>query len=124
MVEEGKVFILMTSGPGRPERCATPFYMAELAAVMENQASIAFQVEGVLLMKRGIADDIQAIEGGKPIIEFIREAHEAGVEFYCCSSAMQAQGMTKDDLIDECNGAVGGAWILDAASEADVVLSY
>ena len=81
MVEEGKVFILMTSGPHTPERCATPFYMAELAAVMENQAAIAFQLEGVLLMKRGVADELVAVSQGKPVIEFIREAHEAGVEF-------------------------------------------
>lgn len=32
--------------------------------------------------------------------------------------------MTEADLIPECDEAVGGAWILNAASEADVVLTY
>lgn len=79
MVEEGHVFILMTSGPKAAERCATPFYMAELAAVMENRATVAFQVEGVLLMRRGVADELKAAENGKPVGEFIREARAAGV---------------------------------------------
>ena len=124
MVEDGKVFILMTSGPSSPDRCATPFYMASLACAMDNEATIAFQMDSVLLMKKGVAEDLQAIEGGKRIIDFIREAKEAGAEFYCCSSAMGAHGMTQDDLIPECDGAVGGAWILGEASDADVAFNY
>jgi predicted peroxiredoxin len=107
-----------------PGRCVTPFYMAMLASAMENETRMALQMEAVLLMKRGLADDLRAVEGEKPVLEFIREAREAGVEIYCCSGAMQAHGITEADLIEECSGVIGGAWILGQAGEADVFLTY
>ncbi len=34
-MDDDKVLIVMTSGPDTPRRCATPFFFAHLAAVME-----------------------------------------------------------------------------------------
>ncbi|MEJ2686739.1 MAG: DsrE family protein [Gammaproteobacteria bacterium] len=124
MADDAKVFIVMTHGPGEPQRCATPFYMANVAAVMENAAKVVFQIDGVLLMSKGVAESLAAFEGGKPIIDFIREAQDAGVEFYCCSAALERYELTEADLIDECNGVVGAAWMLNESLEADLVLSY
>lgn len=124
MESEDSLFIIMTSGPAAPTRCAAPFYMANLAAVMEQGATIVFQMEGVLLMKKGVAEHLTSAEGGKPVLEFIRDAHQAGVQMYCCSAAMKAQGMSETDLISECHGAVGGAWIVSEASAAGTVFSY
>ncbi|GIT06499.1 MAG: hypothetical protein CM1200mP30_01290 [Pseudomonadota bacterium] len=47
--------------------------------------------------------------GRQTIIDFIREAKEAGVEMRVCSPALQLHEMTEDDLIEECDGVVGGA---------------
>jgi uncharacterized protein len=124
MADDAKVFIVMTHGPGEPQRCATPFYMANVAAVMENAAKVVFQIDGVLLMRKGVAESLSAFEGGKPIIEFIREAKDAGVEFYCCSAALERYDMTEADLIDECDGVVGAAWMLNESLDSDLVLSY
>ncbi|MEE8434901.1 MAG: DsrE family protein [bacterium] len=124
MAEEENMFVFVTHGPQEPQRCATPFYMAQIAAVMDNVAKIVFQIDGVLLMKKGVSENLVALEGGKMIIEFIREAKEAGVEMYCCSSALQLHGMTEDDLIEECDGVVGAAWMVDQAMDAQVVLNY
>ncbi|MGA7799707.1 MAG: DsrE family protein [Gammaproteobacteria bacterium] len=124
MADDAKMFVVMTHGPSEPQRCATPFYMANVAAVMENEAKVVFQIDGVLLMRKGIAESITAFEGGKPIIEFIREAKEAGVQLYCCSAALERYEMTEDDLIDECDGVVGAAWMLNESLEADLVLTY
>lgn len=124
MAEEGNIFVFVTHGPQEPQRCATPFYMAHIAAVMDNEAKIVFQIDGVLLMKKGVSENLMALEGGKLIIEFIREAKEAGVEMYCCSAALELHGMTEDDLIEECDGVVGAAWMLDQAMDAQVVLNY
>ena len=55
MDEEGKMTVFVTSGPETPQRCATPFYMANSAAAMDNEAEMIFQIDGVLLMKKGIA---------------------------------------------------------------------
>ncbi|KAA3613553.1 MAG: sulfur reduction protein DsrE [Calditrichaeota bacterium] len=124
MDDEGSVFIFMTSGPETPQRCATPFYMANIAAVMDSEVKIVFQIDGVLLAKKGIADNLMALEGGKLIIDFLKEAKEAGVELYCCSAALDLHNMTKDDLIDEIDDVVGAAWMMDEALQADVVLNY
>ena len=80
MDDEGKMTVFVTSGPETPQRCATPFYMANIAAAMDNEAEMIFQIDGVLLMKKGVAEGLVAKEGGKRIIDFIKEAKEAGVE--------------------------------------------
>ena len=124
MDDDGAVVVFVTSGPDLPQRCATPFYMASVAAAMDNDAEVIFQIDGVLLMKKGVAEGIVAKEGGKPIIDFIREAKEAGVEMYVCSAALQLHDMTEDDLIEECDGVVGAAYMTDQGLEASLVLCY
>ncbi len=124
MAEESKTLIFVTHGPEERQRCATPFYMATIAAAMDSEARIVFQIDGVLLMKKGVANSLEALEGGKPIIDFIQEAKEAGVELYCCSAALQLHGMTQEDLIEESDGVIGAAWMMEQAEEANVVLTY
>lgn len=124
MDEEGKVVIFVTSGPETPQRCATPFYMASVAMAMDSEALMIFQIDGVLLLKEGVAEGIVAKEGGKRIIDFIREAKEAGVEMQVCSAALQLHDMTPDDLIAECDGVVGAAYMTEEGLEADMVLCY
>lgn len=122
--DEGSVLVFVTFGPDAPERCATPFYMANIAAAMDHGAKVVFQIDGVLLMKKGVSENLMAMEGGKLIIEFIREAKEAGVEMYCCSAALQLHGLSEEDLIEECDGVVGAAWMVDQGVDADLVLNY
>ncbi len=124
MVEEGKVTIFMTSGPDTPQRCATPFYMANVAVAMDNKAEMVFQIDGTLLLKKGLAENLKAKEGGKKIIDFIREAKEAGVTMRVCSASLQLHDMTEDDLIEECDGVIGAAYMTDIGMDSDLVLSY
>ena len=122
--DEGSVTIFMTPGPATPQRCATPFYMATMAAAMDSEARMVFQIDGTLLMKKGVAENLDAREGGKKIINFIREAKEMGVEMYVCSASLALHGMTKEDLIEECNDVVGAAYMTEAGLESDMVLTY
>ncbi|HKJ71083.1 MAG TPA: DsrE family protein [Gammaproteobacteria bacterium] len=125
MADEEHVFIYLSASPFKnPERCATPFYMATVAAATEMRAVMALQMEAVQLLKTGVADDLTAIEGGKTSLAFIREAAEAGAELYCCSGSLAAQGIGEDELIEECAGVVGGMWMLQESLEADLVISY
>ena len=123
-MDEGSFLVFVTSGPGTPQRCATPFYMASMAAAMDSTAEMIFQIDGVLLMRKGIADRLVAKEGGKSIIDFIREAKQAGVKMRVCSAALQLHGMKESDLIDECDGVVGAAYMIDRALECTRVLTY
>jgi predicted peroxiredoxin len=83
-----------------------------------------FQIDGVLLLKKGVAEEMVAKEGGKKIIDFIREAKEADVEMRVCSAALQLHDMTPEDLIPECDGVVGAAYMTEVGLEADMVLCY
>ncbi len=124
MSEEGKVTIIVTSGPQTPQRCATPFYMATVAAAMDNEVEIIFQIDGVLLMKKGETENLFAKEGGKVVYDFIKDAYDADVKMSVCSAALQLHDMTEDDLISECDGVVGAAHITGSGMESDLVLHY
>lgn len=122
--DDGKVLIFMTSGPLTPQRCATPFYMANMCAVMDAEVKVVCQIDGALLLKKGVAAELKALEGGKLIIDFIRDAKEAGVEIFVCSAALQLHGMSEDDLIEECDGVVGAAYMVEQGLESKMVLTY
>ena len=123
-MNESNVLIFVTTGPETAQRCATPFYMANMAAAMDNEAEMIFQIDGVLLMKQGVAEGLTAKEGGKKIIDFIREAKEAGVTMKVCSAALQLHDMTEADLIAECDGVVGAAYMVDRGLDSQLVLCY
>lgn len=124
MDDEALVVVFVTSGPQTAQRCATPFYMASIAASMDSEAEMIFQVDGVLLMKKGVAEDLAAKEGGKRIIDFIREGKELGVQMKVCSAALLLHDMTEEDLIDECDGVVGAAYMTERGLESQLVLCY
>lgn len=125
MADEDSVFIFLTASPFKsPERCATPFYMATVAATLEQPTILACQMEAVQLFRQGVAEEVTAVTGGKTSLAFLREAAEAGAELYVCSGSLAAQGMGEDELIPECSGVVGGTWLLEHAQESDLVLSY
>jgi predicted peroxiredoxin len=62
----------------------------------------------------------------KTVYDFIKDAHEAGVKFYCCSPNLDLFDMTEQDLIPECEGIVGGAKVIEEVMEDDSarVLTY
>ena len=41
-----------------------------------------------------------------------------------CSAALQLHDMTEDDLIEECDGVVGAAYMTDQGLDASLVLCY
>lgn len=123
--EARTVVIVMTSGPSTPHRCATPFYLGALLASMDADVSIFFTMEGVNLVKRGVPENLTAMEGGKKIIEFIRDAKAAGVKFHVCLPALPGYKMDdKSDLIDEVDERSSGGALADLILSSDKVLFF
>jgi len=122
-MDEDKVLIVMTSGPDTPHRCATPFFLAHLAAVMEQEVRMIFTIDGILLLKKGVAEKTYAREGGKFVSEFLQEALDAGVQMYGCTPALELHDLTPADLIDGVEMA-GGAALMQWAAESGVVLTF
>jgi predicted peroxiredoxin len=118
------VVIVMTSGPSTPQRCATPFYIGALLAAMDAEVTIFFTMEGVRLVRKGVPDNLAAMEGGKRIIEFMRDAKNAGVTFHACNPALPGYEMEKDDLIPEIDEVSSGGALADMILSSDKVLFF
>lgn len=114
---EKSVVIVMTSGPSTPQRCATPFYIGSLLAAMDADVSIFFTMEGVMLTRKGVAEHLVAMQGGKTILEFMRDAKRSGVKLHLCRPALPGYDMQTDDVIDEIDE------IGNASALADMILS-
>ncbi len=122
---EKTVVIVMTSGPSTPHRCATPFYLGALLASMDADVKIFFTMEGVNLVKKGVANTLTAMPGGKRIIEFIRDAKAAGVKLHLCAPALPGYEIDpKVDLIEEVDELSSGGALADLILSSDKVLFF
>ncbi len=122
--EEKTVVIVMTSGPSTPNRCATPFFLGALLASMDAQVTVFFTMEGVRLVKQGVPEKLVAMEGGKPIIEFMRDAKAAGVKFAACRPALPGYDIDVDNLIPEVDEVSSGGALADLILTSDKVLFF
>jgi len=122
--KDASVLIVATCGPETPDRCAAPFFFAQKAAAMGANVGICFILHSVLLLKQGIAENIYAKEGGRPISEFIAKALDAGVEFHVCDAALKMNDMSSDELIEEVDNLVGPNFLITKGLEADLVLNF
>ena len=107
----------MTSGPSTPHRCATPFYIGSILASMDSDVHIFFTMEGVMLAKKGVAENLSAMKDGKTILEFIRDAKMAGVKLHLCKPAMPGYELDVSDIIAEIDE------VSNAGALADLILS-
>lgn len=118
-----RILIMMTSGPDTPRRCATPFFMATLAAAMDYDVTMFFTIDGTLLLKKGLAATVFPKEGGKSVEAFLNEALEAGVKMTACTASTELHGLTPEDLIDGVK-MVGGATFWQMSEGAKTVVSF
>ncbi len=118
------VVIVMTSGPSTAARCATPFFLGALLASMDAEVTIFFTMEGVRLVQKGVAENLTAMEGGKRIIEFMREAKQAGVKFHACRPALPGYDVEPVDLIPEVDQVSSGGALADMILSSDKVLFF
>jgi len=120
------LIIMANTDPRNGEELGAPFFQASVAAAMDYEVEVVCTATSGSLMKKGVAEKLFVKPGSpKSVYEFIKEAHEAGVKFYCCSPNLDLFSMTKEDLIPECSGIVGGAHVIEEVMEGDCkVLTY
>jgi predicted peroxiredoxin len=121
------LIMLVNTDPRNGEELGAPFFQASVAAAMEYEVEVVCTATAGRLMKRGVAESL-VVKAGSPktVYDFIRDAHEAGVKFLCCSPNLDLFDMTEEDLIPECAGIVGGAYVIEEVMENDDtrVLTY
>ncbi|MBX3663647.1 MAG: DsrE family protein [Burkholderiales bacterium] len=121
---EKSVVIVMTSGPSQRSRCATPFYMAAIMASMDAEVKVFFTMEGVRLCQKGVPEQLTAMDGGKTIIEFMRDAKAAGAKFYLCRPAMPGYEIEISDVIAEVDELSSGGELADLILSSDKALFF
>jgi predicted peroxiredoxin len=123
---EKLIIVMANSDPRNGEELGAPIFQASVAAAMDYEVEVICTATAGRLMKKGEAEALVVKEGSpKSVYDFIKDAHEAGVKFLCCSPNLDLFEMTVDDLIPECSGIVGGAHLIEAVMEDDCkVLTY
>jgi len=122
--EEKQVVIVMTSGPSTAHRCATPFYLGALLSSMDAEVKIFCTMEAVKLMQKGVPENLSAMEGGKRVIEFIRDAKNAGVEIHVCRPALPGYEISAEDLIEEVDHVASAGDLADLILSTDRLLFF
>ena len=121
------VIIMVNTDPRNGEELGAPFFQATVAAAMDYEVEVICTATSGQLMKKGVAEKLTVKEDSpKNVYEFIQDAHGAGVKFFCCSPNLDLFDMSEDDLIPECEGIVGGAYLIEQVMEDDDtrVLTY
>lgn len=121
------LIIMVNTDPRNGEELGAPFFQATVAAAMDYEVEVVCTATAGKLMKKGVAEKLVVKDGSpKTVYDFIKDAHGAGVKFYCCSPNLDLFDMTEDDLIPECEGIVGGAHVIEQVMEDDNcrVLTY
>ncbi|MCP5397107.1 MAG: DsrE/DsrF/DrsH-like family protein [Sphingomonadaceae bacterium] len=119
---EKLIIIMANTDPSNGEELGAPIFQATVAAAMEYEVEVICTATSGKLMKKGVAEKLEVKAGsGKSVYDFIKDAHEAGVKFMCCSPNLDLFDMGKDDLIPECTDIVGGAYLIEEIMEDDDV---
>ena len=116
------VIVMANTDPENGVELGAPIFQASVAAAMEYEVDVICTAAAGILMKKGVAEKLFVKEGSaKSVYDFIKDAAEAGAKFYCCSPNLDLFDMTKEDLIPECVGIVGGAHLIETIMEEDDV---
>jgi predicted peroxiredoxin len=118
-----KIIIMATHGPEDPERATIPFVLGTAAQASDVEVVIGFQVNGVMLVKKGCAEHVFAA-GFPPLKELLDAYIEAGGKLFVCGPCVKSRNL------DPVNDFVEGAKVVNAATfvkevtEATNVLVY
>jgi len=113
------MIIMVNTDPANGSELGAPFFQATVAAAMDYEVEVILTARSGELAKKGVAEKLFVKEGSpKSVYDFIKDAHEAGVQFKVCTPTLDLWG---DDLIPEINETVGGAYVIEQAMDEDVV---
>lgn len=115
----GVALLLWACSPEQAGLCATPLYAALAARALELPVEVYCTAGSVRLLQRGVAEGLRpSPRHDKTLHQLLREAHEAGVQLYACSTALAVQGVSAGDLIAECAGHGGLLQYMARAADA------
>ena len=120
------IIVMANTDPRNGEELGAPIFQATVAAAMDFEVEVVCTATAGRLLMKGVAERLFVKAGSpKSVLDFIKDAHEAGVKFWCCSPNLDLFDMRQEDLIPECSGVVGGAYLIERVMDEEYrVLTY
>lgn len=111
--------VMANANMNMPFEFQPPLLQATVAAAMGYEVEVLFTGHAGKLAIKGEAEKLVfKEEDNRTVLDHIREAKEAGVVFKVCTPTLKFWG---DDLIEEIEETVGGAYIINEAMDDNVV---
>ena len=117
------LYIIGQWGPEAAERCFGPFVTGTTAQAMDVDVKIFLMMDGVYLMKKGIAEKIKA-PGFPPLQELIQTFLDSGGKIELCSNSVEFRGVKQKDLRDDRITIAGAATMVDDTLEYDRTMYF
>lgn len=108
-------FVALVSSD-QPERIFPPFILALGARAMDMDAMMFFTMSGLRALVKGGAEQIEL--GGKNLADMLKQAIELGVRLVACSTALEAMGISQDELIEQVEVAGVATYLSEAGDDA------
>lgn len=117
------MIIMANSQPDNASQLIAPLSQAKVAAAMEFEVEMVFTGNAGAIVRTGHAASLALpSDAQRNVYDLIKEAHEAGVKFKVCTTALDVGG---DDLIPEISETVGAAYLIsEAMDDGTVVFTY
>ena len=114
----GLSIMVWSCGPGEAEQAATPFVVAQAAALDGLEVEMLFSARSVhwLLAAEG-ATPIGFGPQRRPVSGYLRDCADAGVTIRACGQAMAALGLDERALAPQCRGAGGTLAFVEHAQD-------
>jgi predicted peroxiredoxin len=117
-----KVVIIATHGPEDRERATVPFMMANAALVMDMEAVVILQGNGVLLAQKGIYEHVFA--PGLPVLQdLLKSFFEQGGKLLVCTPCVVDRKIEEGMLIEGAE-LIAGARVIKESTTSSAVLNY
>lgn len=118
-----KLVIVCTHGLEDPERATIPFVLATAAQASDVDVIMGFQVNGVMLAKKGCAEHIFA-SGFPPLKDLLDAYIEAGGRLLVCGPCVNSRKLDPTNDFIESASVVNAATFVKEFTEATNVLIY
>jgi predicted peroxiredoxin len=91
-----------------PERAATPFMVAQVAAAIDLQVEMLFTAQAVQWLFSEQGDRLIGFGPQRlSVHHYLKAAADAGIDIRACSQALNALGRSSDTLAPQCAGLGG-----------------
>jgi uncharacterized protein involved in oxidation of intracellular sulfur len=117
-----KLVVIITEGPDNQEKATIPFVMATAAQSMDVDVTIILQTAGVLLAKKGVAENVNA-SGFMPLKQLLTTFIELNGKLLICTPCVKSRGISENELIEGSKLIAAGTVISESLS-ANAVLNY